>query len=182
MKWTREADDAISGVPFFVRNRVRRKVEEEASRCGMPVATMDHVRACQKRFLKTMEHEVKGWQVETCFGPGGCPNRAVIHDGLAAEIEKKLASWNIRDLLKERVGGALKLHHEFKVSISDCPNACSRPHIADIGLIGASHPDKGEKNCSGCEACLEVCREKAVVLCGDSFNPVPVINVQSCLA
>ncbi|MDO8957596.1 MAG: hypothetical protein Q7W38_12220 [Deltaproteobacteria bacterium] len=32
MKWNAEANEAISKVPFFVRKRVRRRVEEEAAR------------------------------------------------------------------------------------------------------------------------------------------------------
>ena len=32
------------------------------------------------------------------------------------------------------------MHHEFRVSLSACPNACSRPQIVDIGLIGAVTP------------------------------------------
>jgi dissimilatory sulfite reductase (desulfoviridin) alpha/beta subunit len=42
--------------------------------------------------------------------------------------------------LKKIVRGSLRIHHEFRISISDCPNACSRPQITDIGLIGACHP------------------------------------------
>ena len=30
MKWTSQAEEAISKVPFFVRRRVRKRVEEEA--------------------------------------------------------------------------------------------------------------------------------------------------------
>jgi hypothetical protein len=30
MKWTKEAEDAVSRVPFFVRKRVKKRVEEEA--------------------------------------------------------------------------------------------------------------------------------------------------------
>ncbi|MBU1209307.1 MAG: PCP reductase family protein [Proteobacteria bacterium] len=34
MKWNAEANEAISKVPFFVRKRVKKRVEEEAARCG----------------------------------------------------------------------------------------------------------------------------------------------------
>ena len=140
MKWSQEANEAISKVPFFVRKRVKKRVEEEAVRCGAEEVLLDHVRTCQKRFLNQMEEEVKGYQVETCFGPGGCPNRAVIFDDFSKKIEEHLAGRNLKSFLKDRVKGPLKMHHEFRVSTSDCPNACSRPQIVDLGLIGARSP------------------------------------------
>ena len=75
MKWAREAEEAVSRVPFFVRKRVRKRVEEEAQRHHAREVTLKHVQACKQKFIKNMEDEVKGHQVETCFGPGGCPNR-----------------------------------------------------------------------------------------------------------
>ncbi len=81
---------------------------------------------------------------------------------LSAKIENLLSSKNIKSFLKEKVGGPLKLHHEFRVSISDCPNACSRPQIADLGLIGACIPEINEEFCSLCGSCVEICQEKAL--------------------
>jgi len=164
MKWTQEAEEAISKVPFFVRKRVRRRVEEEATSLGARVVTLDHVRSCQRRFMERMEDEVRGHQVETCFGPSGCPNRAVASEGMARMLEETLASRDLKSFLKERVGGPLKLHHEFRVSISDCPNACSRPQIADVGLIGSRRPRVSDVPCDGCGSCVQVCREEAVTL------------------
>lgn len=86
MEWSREAIEAINKVPFFVRRKVKAKVEKEASRNGAKVVTIEHVRACKRRFLNKMEDEVKGYQLETCFGPSGCPNRAVQADNLSEEL------------------------------------------------------------------------------------------------
>jgi dissimilatory sulfite reductase (desulfoviridin) alpha/beta subunit len=180
MKWTEEATQAVSRVPFFVRKRVKKKVEEEAQRRGAAVVTMDHVTACRQRFLKNMEEEVKGYQVETCFGPGGCPNRAVQDDGLAGELETLLAGKDLREFLKERVNGPLKLHHEFRISASDCPNACSRPQIADIGLIAAARPVVTPSVCAGCAACVSVCREDAIELSSD--GSAVDIDYEKCLS
>ena len=55
MKWTEEAEQAISRVPFFVRRRVRKRVEEEAQQSGSQIVTIEHVRDCQKKFLKNMD-------------------------------------------------------------------------------------------------------------------------------
>ncbi len=177
MKWRKEAEEAVSRVPFFVRKRVKRRVEEEATRCGAKEVDIEHVKTCQKRFLSRMEDEVKGYQVETCFGPSGCPNRAVIDEELPAKLETLLAGQDLRSFLKERVKGPLKLHHEFRLSVSDCPNACSRPQIVDVGLIGACLPEITEETCSECGACIATCKENAIVL----QDGRPVIDVSKCL-
>lgn len=177
MKWSEEAEAAVFKVPFFVRKRVKKRVEEEALRCGAKEVHLGHVNTCQKRFLNQMQDEVKGYQVETCFGPTGCPNRAVAWDDLSRRIEGRIAQRNLKSFLKERVAGPLKIHHEFRVSISDCPNACSRPQIADLGLIGARQPKVADAYCSQCAACVEVCREGAISLNGSG----PVVDFAKCL-
>ncbi|MGE5838294.1 MAG: 4Fe-4S dicluster domain-containing protein [Deltaproteobacteria bacterium] len=177
MDWTDEAKKAVSRVPFFVRKRVKKRVEEEAERCGAKRVTMEHVHTCQQRFLKNMEDEVRGFQVETCFGPSGCPNRAVVWETLPAKLEETLAGRKLKDFLKQRVEGPLKMHHEFRVSVSDCPNACSRPQIVDVGLIGACVPVITEQACSECGACVDACKESALVL----RDGRPVLVAPRCL-
>jgi len=175
--WTEEAKQAISRVPFFVRKRVKKRVEEEAYRCGAKKVTMEHVRVCQQRFLKNMEDEVKGYQVETCFGPSGCSNRAIVCESLPTALEKTLSRRKLKDFLKERVEGPLKMHHEFRVSVSDCPNACSRPQIVDVGLIGACVPEVSEQACSECGACVDSCKENAVMI----KDGRPFLDASRCL-
>ena len=86
-----------------------------------------------------MEDEVKGFWVEACFGQTGCPNRAVISDALPGGLEQVLSKRDLKAFLKDRVKGPLKMHHEFRASISDCPNACSRPQIIDLERTGFEH-------------------------------------------
>jgi dissimilatory sulfite reductase (desulfoviridin) alpha/beta subunit len=180
MKWDKAAEEAMGRVPFFVRKRVRAKVEAEASAHGAAVVTRHHVRAAQEKYLNNMEQEIKGYKVETCFGPSGCPNRAVADQGLAGDLEEVLARADLLTFLKGQVAGPLKFHHEFRVSVSDCPNACSRPQIADLSLLGARRPKVGTEPCSGCGACVEACREGAVTLAGD--ESAPTIDHGQCLA
>jgi len=177
MDWTEEAKEAVSRVPFFVRKRVKRMVEEEAARSGADTVTIAHVRSRQKKFLSRMEDEVKGYQIETCFGPGGCPNRALVYDDFVRDLEGQLSKRDLKAFLKAKVGGSLKMHHEFRISISDCPNACSRPQIADIGLIGASIPLITKQDCSECGECVSICREGAISL----EEGCPVIEESQCL-
>lgn len=180
MKWDSDAEKAVRRAPFFVRKRVRTKVEDVARGAGDNRVTLAHVQAARDHYIRNMESEVQGYQVETCFGQSGCPNRAVKDAGLADNVEAVLAKADMLSFLKNGVAGPLKLHHEVRVTISDCPNACSRPQIADIGIIGARIPRVNkDAPCTQCRACVEVCREKAIQC--ESENG-PEINFEQCLS
>ena len=127
-----------------------------------------------------MEEEVKGYQVETCFGHNGCPNRATTDDDLTQRLEDRLSSRDLRTFLRQRVDGPLKMHHEFRVTVSDCPNACSRPQIVDLGLIGARIPRVSDEPCSQCGACVDACEEAAISLAQEDEGPV--IHFNRCLS
>jgi len=179
MKWSPEAQEAIRKVPFFVRRRVRARVEEDAARAGKKMVTLAELKATQARYLSSMASEIKGYQVEACFGPAGCPHRAVAGDALLESIESLMKKEDLPALLRQRVKGDLKFHHEFRIALADCPNACSQPQIKDIGIIGACTPCLTGEPCSRCEACLEACRENAIVL--DDNPPAPRIDFSGCL-
>lgn len=180
MNWDSDAEQAVRRAPFFVRKKIRTKVEETARRAGADRVTMAHVQAARDHYVRNMESEVRGYQVETCFGQSGCPNRAVKDTGVADDLEKILTRADLRSFIKNGVEGPLKLHHEFRVTIADCPNACSRPQIADIGIIGARvlAVDK-QVQCSQCLACVDACKENAVRCESESG---PEINFDRCLA
>lgn len=163
MEWSSEALDAVARVPFFVRKRVKKRIEEEASREGAKQVLIRHVEACKRRFLERQEEEVKGYAVETCFGAEGCPHGVVESRDLVSAIEALLAGKKLREILRERVQGPLKLHHEFRVSVSSCPNACSRPQIVDVGILGACVPRMAHpESCTLCGACGAACGEEAI--------------------
>ncbi len=178
MKWAAEADKRISRIPFFIRKRVKKRIEEEAKRRGCSEVTLAHVNAVQKQFLKNMEGELKGFRVETCFGPAGCKNRAVDDEHLAQDLEQMLAQKDILGFLKKMIDGPLKMHNEFKVTIADCPNGCSRPQISDVGIIGAAVPMLNKEQCNLCGQCEEVCKEGAILLDKDSG---PKFIMEKCL-
>ena len=158
MNWTPEADAAIKKVPFFVRKKVRARVENETRQAGKNEVSLADVKAAQARYLKNMSREIKGYQIDTCFGPGGCPNRAHIGDALLEKIEVMLKARDLLGFLKESVSGDLKFHHEFRVTLADCPNACSQPQIKDIGVIGACLPQVAQEPCTQCDACVQSCK------------------------
>ena len=180
MEWERDAEEAVARVPFFVRKRVRKKVEEEAAKAGASRVSMVQVRACQQRFMQNQETELKGYQIETCFGPGGCEKRLDTGEDLVPRLETLLAGHNLKEFMKGKVGGPLKMHHEFRLTLADCANCCSRPQIVDIGLIAAALPQTGEAPCSGCGSCQETCPDNAILLSDPTEGPK--IDPARCLA
>ncbi len=62
---------------------------------------------------------------------------------MIARIEQVLKEADLLAFLKSRVTGPLKFHHEFRVSLADCPNACSQPQIKHVGIMEKSQ--RGER-------------------------------------
>jgi len=179
MKWSDEAENAIRKVPFFVRKKVRARVEKEAASEGMNEVTITQVSATRARFIAGMDSEIKGFQVDSCFGQSGCPNMVVSVESLLPKIEKLLEKEDMLGFLRQNVKGDLKFHHEFRISLAECPNACSQPQIKDIGIIGSAKPEIADKVCSLCEDCVDACKEGAIIL--DKENEVPIIDFRLCL-
>lgn len=179
MEWTVDAEKLIKKVPFFVRNRVKARVEKETRAAGKSVVDAPDVRAAQQQFLKTMSSEVKGYQIDACFGESGCPHQAMPAHRLIPKLEHLLKKADLRGFLKDHVKGDLKFHHEFRITLADCPNACSQPQIKDVGIIGAVRPSLTDRECSLCGACVDVCKEQAIQL--PAAAAVPVIDPERCL-
>ncbi len=180
LNWDKDAEAAIKKVPFFVRKKVRKKVEDYVLGKGEQKVTLSHVTALKKKFLSKggMENQIQGHDVSACFGGEGCPNSVVSSKALLSDIQDLMEKADIRSFLKTNVQGDLKFHHEFRVSLSDCPNACSRPQIVDIGIIGASRPRITEEPCSLCNACVDICPDLAITL----DDTGPVIDETACLS
>ena len=66
MKWSPEAETAIRKVPFFVRKKVRLRVEREAEDAGKDIVTLDDVKTTKARYLSKISAEVKGYQLDGC--------------------------------------------------------------------------------------------------------------------
>jgi dissimilatory sulfite reductase (desulfoviridin) alpha/beta subunit len=103
----------------------------------------------------------------------------VISDPLLARVETVIKGADLLSFLKSRVPGDIKFHHEFRVTLADCPNACSQPQIKDVGIIGAAVPEATSEACSQCRACVECCPEQAVTLAAESRPPA--IDTGRCL-
>jgi anaerobic sulfite reductase subunit C len=180
MKWTAEAEAAIKEMPFFVRNRVRARVQEDALKARRKRITMEEVKAAKKLFLTGVHAEVKGHQIDACFGPSGCPHTVAPDWELVDRLEALLQQAKLLEFLKFKGIRELRFHHQFRVAVAGCPNACSQPQIKDIGIIGALRPICSDEFCTACETCLSNCHERAITL--DAQMPGPIIDMQRCVA
>lgn len=180
MIWEEDAEAAIKQVPFFVRKKVRRRVETVVADRGGDKVTLGDVRALKQKFLSKggMEGELRGYEVSVCFGGSGCPNALGDLTGLASDIEALMVEAEILSFLRTHVDGGLKFHHEFRTCLSGCPNACSRPQIADIGIIAAAVPGVTEAPCSGCGGCVAACPDDAITL----SDAGPKVDTSACLS
>jgi dissimilatory sulfite reductase (desulfoviridin) alpha/beta subunit len=180
MKWSDEAEAAVKRVPFFVRKQVRERIEQAVREEGRGAVSLADVTRAKARFLSGQAHAIQGYRIETCFGPSGCPHRAAASEALVERIEARLQAAELLAFLKANVAGPLKFHHEFRVAVAECPNACSQPQIRDIGIIGACLPAMAEAACTGCAACVAACAEEAVRL--EDGAERPRIDAGRCLA
>lgn len=161
MKWSKEAEKTMKRVPFFIRKMVRKRVEDYANQHGVKLILNEHIEACRQSFMNNMERELKGFSVEACLGANGCPNRTLGETNIVEKIEYFLEKQGLKEFLSKKLSHPMKVHNEFRVSVSFCPNSCSRPQIVDVGLIGAVAPVVNLRKCQGCNACIEVCQEDA---------------------
>ncbi|WP_456433837.1 4Fe-4S dicluster domain-containing protein [Thermosulfuriphilus sp.] len=177
MHWEPEAEALIKRVPFFVRSRVRKQVEEFVRQKGKRIVSEADVLEA-KRVLRDKAAQVReGFSVEACFGTSGCPNAVTSSGKLLKKIEALLKEADLTRFLEEKVGGPLKHHHQFRIGLAECPNACSQVHIRDFALIGQTIPEVTGESCLACGECLEVCEEEAI-----SLAEGPVIATERCLA
>ncbi|MDD4447424.1 MAG: 4Fe-4S dicluster domain-containing protein, partial [Methanothrix sp.] len=56
------------------------------------------------------------------------------------------------------------LPHKFKATVSACPNGCSRPMENEIGFCAAAEMELEAEACMGCSLCVDICKEKAIVM------------------
>ncbi len=108
----------------------------------------------------------KGFVIEACRGTRSCPHRALDSATLAHGLRQALEALSPAERIQAKLGSGepFRAHDCFRVSLSCCPNGCSRPQIADIGFIGAAGVGVTEEPCLRCGACLEACRENALSL------------------
>jgi dissimilatory sulfite reductase (desulfoviridin) alpha/beta subunit len=88
--------------------------------------------------------------VTACPGSQVCKLGLVNSQGFSARIDKGF---------KGRL-----LPHKFKISVSGCPNSCSKPSENEIGFMGIVEPELDSQACNGCGLCVDTCKESAISL------------------
>ena len=164
MTWDNEAEKTLRRVPFFVRTKVRKKVEEEVAAAGRNRVTKTDLEESKRNHLKRLSKGVKGYSVEACFGSSGCQNAVVTSADLVSNLENLLEKADLLSFLRSQLGDHVKLHHQLRVTLADCPNACSQPQIKDIGIIGQAQVSCEPEECTACGECEAVCQESAIIL------------------
>ncbi|WP_022852318.1 4Fe-4S dicluster domain-containing protein [Thermodesulfatator atlanticus] len=177
MEWEKDAQALLKRVPFFVRKKVKRKVEEFVKARGEKIVTKEAMLAAREALREKAAQTETGFSVESCFGGSGCPNAVTSSENLLQELEKILEEEKLTSFIKGKIKGPLKHHHQFRVSLAECPNACSQVQIKDFALIGQAKIEINPETCTLCGECETACEENAIFLATDG----PRIKEENCL-
>ncbi len=106
--------------------------------------------------------------LEACRGvQRNCSNVLIETQVWEAAIGNWLSSKEISNKLRRRIKGNRVLRHQMvRIAVSGCPNGCTRPYVADIGLVGTIRPDANSELCTQCGACSEACPDGAITVDG----------------
>jgi len=194
MHWERDAKKQLGRVPFFVRPLVKRKVEERVRDRGADKVTFADFQEAESRYrsvaagkseedLKRMmpRENVPGVEmvvVETCHNElSNCPNVLIKTGEWKKAIEDWVRQSGVSERLRKRIKDDKILYHQkFRISISGCPNACSRPQIADLGITGFVRPEVDPAHCRFCGSCEEVCPDSAI----EVKDAPPIFDRKAC--
>lgn len=110
--------------------------------------------------------------------PSTCSNILMNTLEWKVEVDRWLRENDIHERVRVKLGlDKVLFHRKLKISISSCPNACSRPQIADIGMIAFVTPEVDSEQCTVCGACVDVCIDNAITMGEDA----PIFDRELCL-
>ncbi|MFW5489676.1 MAG: 4Fe-4S binding protein [Desulfovibrio sp.] len=131
---------------------------------------------------KGMDARPTTYIVNGCRGATdrGCPRALPVEADWLERLGKVVedAGWPefLLHAQKDASPAGPKKHTHFRIAVAACPNGCSRPHIADLGLIRAVRPTVNPDSCIGCGVCRQVCPDGAIRM----NNKLPVIDREVC--
>lgn len=120
------------------------------------------------------------YEITVCRGvqsQTNCRFAMPTEDGFALRLEQTLLDSGWPNFLRANVVGPILHHHAFRIAVSACPNGCSKPHVADIGIIRACAPVVDPGLCTCCGLCQKVCPDKAIVM--DTRGPI--FDMEKCM-
>lgn len=118
--------------------------------------------------------------VKVCRGSEGgdkCPFALFVSGEFPSRIENVIKESGWPAFIEEKMGNKIRSHQAIKVNAAACPNSCSGPYIADIGLIRACVPAFDHEQCIACNKCVQTCPDEALKLVDGRV----VINRDNCL-
>lgn len=210
MEWDQEAAGRLERVPFFIRKKVKKQIEEFVAAQGRTVVTSEDVSQARQQLaggvpLKTGQGELteaelgritelieKGVTIEglntkhikfrVCGGAAGCPLTLMELKPLAVRLAGLAREQQLEAFLAGSHDGPVLFHHQFKIALAGCPNNCSQPQIADFAVIGQAKPVRTQEKCNHCSLCIKACKEQAIHLGtgGPEFNYDLCLNCGDC--
>lgn len=107
-----------------------------------------------------------------------CPNLLI----KTAWWESKTTDWLQKNKISDKLRKTIKTekvlrHHRISIVIAGCPNGCSKPYTANIGLVGFTKPNVEPDLCTACGECETVCPDTAITVDGGP----PVFDRDKCL-
>jgi dissimilatory sulfite reductase (desulfoviridin) alpha/beta subunit len=109
-----------------------------------------------------------------------CPNPLLRVSEWREAVGQWVEACGLAEKVRDRVpGGKVRPHHDFRIVVAGCPNGCSRPQIADVGVVGMARPDFDLGACSGCGDCAEACPDGALEM-RDGFPKFDESICQGC--
>jgi anaerobic sulfite reductase subunit C len=203
LHWDIDAEAKLKRIPFFMRKMVRNKVEERVRKNSGERVTVSDFQEAEARFKNVTADKsndelsammpvdnqpgVDMVVVEVCHAKlSNCPNVIIDPEEWKVVIEDWVSKNDISERLREKAEGEkILFHHKFRVSISGCPNGCSRPQIADFALVGFVVPDVDSDKCTSCGLCMEACPDSAISFDsasdGDINDGPPIFDRVKCL-
>ena len=79
----------------------------------------------------------RAFRIKCCWGleSGKCPNLLLPDPDLKSAFEAICEHSDWAERLRERLSREFRPLDQFSISVSGCPNGCSRPQIVDFGFI-----------------------------------------------
>lgn len=102
--WEKDALEIINHIPFWVRSKVKKKIEQWAQGKGINTITAQVLTEAKRELKDNAATVEKGYSVEACFGRFGCKHAVTSSEELLKKLETLLEEEKITSFLKKKTG------------------------------------------------------------------------------